>query len=41
MENPVPVNEDGKLLTTDDIELMMNLVDLIFMGQEQGKVIPS
>lgn len=41
MENLDPVNEDGKVLTTDDIELMMNLVDLIFMGQEKGKVIPS
>lgn len=41
INNPQPVNEKGELLTTDNIRLMMDLVDLLFMGQEKDVIIPS
>ena len=41
INNPKPVNEQGKVLSTDDVELMMNLIDLLFMGQEKDDIIPS
>lgn len=41
INNPIPVNEQGKVLSTDDVELMMNLIDLLFIGQESGDIIPS
>ena len=41
INNPQPVNEQGKVLSTDDVELMMNLIDLLFMGQEKDDIIPS
>lgn len=41
LETMQPVNEDGKVLTTEDIELMMNLIDLLFLEQDKGTAVPS
>lgn len=40
--SPIYINEEESVnLSTDNIELMMNLVDLLFMGQEKDDIIPS